>query len=128
MSQFTSVRLPVALNSLGPEVCASESMDTEEFEARQVEFVQAVFGYAAFLTENARETPVADAFLATLVNLLETMQANAPGEASACALRLQQVIGVIFPRTEFDASSSVTDTRKMDRAAKADGHDEAAPP
>lgn len=100
MNQFPPVRLPWVLNAHGVEVDACGALDTDQFDARQVEFIQAVFGYSVFLSQNARETPVADAFLATFVNLLETMQANAPSEASACALRLQQIIGVIFPPGE----------------------------
>jgi hypothetical protein len=72
-------------------------LDDEQFAAQQIEFIKLLFGYIAYLREHSRETPVADAFLSTFVNLLETMQANAPDEARSCALKLQQIIGVLFP-------------------------------
>ncbi|MGA7777601.1 MAG: hypothetical protein WCA85_07785 [Paraburkholderia sp.] len=123
MNQFSSVRLPVALNSYGLEADAAKALDTAQFDARQVEFIQAVFGYAAYLSRNDRETPVVDAFLATFVNLLETMPANAPGEASACALRLQRIIDVIFPTAGSDTFPPITGMGDMDGAGTIDGAD-----
>jgi hypothetical protein len=97
MSEFSSIRLPIALHSHAPEVHASEALDDEQFAAEQVAFIKILFGYVAYLRGCSRETPVADAFLSTFVNLLETLEANGPGEAHGCATKLQQIIPVIFP-------------------------------
>jgi hypothetical protein len=91
MSEFSSIRLPIALHSHAPEVHASEALDDEQFAVQQVAFIKVLFGYVAYLRGCSRETPVADAFLSTFVNLLETL------EAHGCATKLQQIIPVIFP-------------------------------
>ena len=82
MSEFRYIRLPIVLHPHAPEVHASESLDDEQFAVQQVAFIKALFGYVAYLRECSRETPIADAFLSTFVNLLETLEANGPGEAT----------------------------------------------
>ena len=105
MSEFSSIRLPVALHALASDAIVSDALDGEQFAARQVEFIKDLFGYVAYLRERSRATPVADAFLATFVNLLEALELNAPGEAQACAVQLQQIIPVIFPGSTAFANS-----------------------
>jgi hypothetical protein len=97
MSEFSFIRLPIALHSHAPEVHASGALDDEQFALQQVAFIKVLFGYVAYLRERSRETPVADAFLSTFVNLLETLEANGSCEAQGCATKLQQIIPVIFP-------------------------------
>ncbi|RFU45953.1 hypothetical protein [Paraburkholderia sp. DHOC27] len=118
-----SVRLPAALTLHGPEVEVREALSSEQFDARQVEFIQAVFGYSALLAESARKTPTADAFLAAVVNLLETLHTNAPDEASVCALRLQQIIGAIFSP---GMPALIDGVSQADGAHKTDGQDGAS--
>ncbi|EJO59661.1 hypothetical protein BURMUCF2_B0271 [Burkholderia multivorans CF2] len=42
-------------------------MGDDEFAAHQIEFIQRVFSYSAYLREHARETPVSDSFLIAFV-------------------------------------------------------------
>ncbi|HEY1998822.1 hypothetical protein [Paraburkholderia sp.] len=100
MSELPRILLPIALNPHALEVSPAAQLNDEQFAVHQAEFVRTLFGYIAFLRENARETPIADAFLATFVILLETMEANAPVEARNCAMKLQQIIRVIYPSVE----------------------------
>ena len=104
MSESPYIRLPIVLHPHAPEVHASESLDDEQFAVQQVAFIKALFGYVAYLRERSRETPIADAFLSTFVNLLETLEANGPGEAQGCATKLQQIIPVVFPGSTITAA------------------------
>jgi hypothetical protein len=104
MSEFRYIRLPIVLHPHAPEVHASEALDEEQFAVQQVAFIKALFGYVAYLRECSRETPIADAFLSTFVNLLETLEANGPGEAQGCTTKLQQIIPVIFPGSTITAA------------------------
>ena len=108
MSEFSSIRLPSALHSDAPEVPACEPLDDEQFTVHQAAFIKVLFGYVAYLRECSRETPVADAFLSTFVNLLEALEANAPDEAQGCATKLQQIIPVIFSGSKVAAVAVAT--------------------
>ena len=96
------IRLPSALSE-GPLVVALKPLDDDEFAAHQVEFIQHVFGYCAFLRAHSRETPISDAFLAAFVNLIEVVNTNAPDDARRCAAQLQTILGVVFPGLDSDA-------------------------
>lgn len=104
MSEFTPyVRLPHAPVADVSLTIASESIDSAQFAARQVEFIRHLFGHTAYLREHARATPVSDAFLPVFVTLLEVLQLNAPDESRQCAAQLIQIMKVNFPDLDFDA-------------------------
>lgn len=107
MSEIVRILLPIALNPHALEISPAAILDDEQFAAHQAEFLRTLFGYASFLREHARETPVADAFLSTFVNLLETLQTNAPEEARTCVDQLQQIIRILFPDAASIAPPSV---------------------
>jgi hypothetical protein len=119
LSEFTSyVQLPHAPAADVSLIIASEAIDSAQFAARQVEFIRHVFGYIAYLREQARETPVSDAFLPAFVTLLEVLQLNAPVEADQCAAQLIRIMKVTFPDLDFDAAQilepSIANSKRPD--------------
>jgi hypothetical protein len=121
MNEFSSIRLPVALHSHAQELHASETLDEEQFAVQQAEFIKALFGYVAYLRNRSRETPVADGFLSTFVNLLETLEANASDEAHGCATKLLLIIPVIFPGLLVASASNPAVAIHAIQAIQADG-------
>lgn len=105
MSDTSYVRLPAGLVDHRVAV-VSRVLDDDEFAAQQIEFIKHVFGYCAYLSEHARETPVSDAFLAVFVNLFEAIDANAPEDARRCAKQLMIVLQAVFPGFECDGLPS----------------------
>jgi hypothetical protein len=121
MNEFSSIRLPAALHSHAQELRASGTLDEEQFAVQQAEFIKALFGYVAYLRDRSRETPVADVFLSTFVNLLETLEANASDEARGCAMKLLQIIPVIFPGLLVASASGPAVVIQAVQAIQADG-------
>jgi hypothetical protein len=114
------IRLPSALSD-GPLVVPPQPLDDDEFSAHQVEFIQHVFGYCAFLRARSRDTPVSDAFLAVFVNLIEVLNTNAPDDARRCAAQLQEILGIVFPGLDSNTSPMVEPCHPSDiDAAKYD--------
>ncbi|WP_179894836.1 MULTISPECIES: hypothetical protein [Burkholderia] len=88
------IRLPPSLSDSVLAV-VPPSVGDDEFAAHQIEFIQRVFGYSAYLREHARETPVSDSFLIAFVSLLEAIDANAPEDARRCARQLQRILRML---------------------------------
>ncbi|HZZ14271.1 MAG TPA: hypothetical protein VFE79_26565 [Paraburkholderia sp.] len=105
MSDFTSyVRLPHTLISDAPLTIASAPIDSDQFAARQVEFVSHLFGYCAYLRDQGRTTPISDAFLPVLVMLLEVLELNSAPDAHRCAAQLSKILMVTFPDLNIDTT------------------------
>lgn len=102
---FSYIKLPAGLSDRNLTL-VPESLDDDQFAARQIEFVRHVFGYCSFLSDHERETPVSDAFLTVFVNLFDVMDSNAPDDARRCAGQLMKVLQVIFPDIERDGVAS----------------------
>jgi len=93
------IRLPLSLSDEG-NVVASTALDDDEFKTHKVQFIQAVFGYGAFLQARGRQSPLSDAFLAVFVGLLEVLELNAPGEAEQCRSHLQLLLERVFAKPD----------------------------
>jgi hypothetical protein len=108
MTDRTSyIRLPSALSNPAL-IVLPESLDDDKFSAHQIEFVERIFGYCAFLGTAGRETPVSDAFLAVFVNLLDVMEANAPEDARRCVNQLRGILKAVFPESDIVIQPSAT--------------------
>jgi hypothetical protein len=91
------VALPHTLATKQTVTIPSGPLDDAQFAAYELEFVRHLFGYADFLRNCSRETPVSDAFLPVLVMLLEIIDLNAPLEARRCVSQLKQILEITFP-------------------------------
>jgi hypothetical protein len=91
------VALPHTLSAKQAVTISSGPIDDGQFAAHELEFVRHLFGYAEFLRNCSRDTPVSDAFLPVLVMLLEIIDLNAPLEARRCVSQLKQILEVTFP-------------------------------
>ncbi|MBB3261727.1 hypothetical protein F4827_006649 [Paraburkholderia bannensis] len=91
------VALPHTLATKQTVTIPSGPLDDAQFAAHELEFVRHLFGYADFLRNCSRETPVSDAFLPVLVMLLEIIDLNAPLEARRCVSQLKQILEITFP-------------------------------
>ncbi|MEZ7521343.1 hypothetical protein [Burkholderia vietnamiensis] len=89
-------RLPIALQGHAHERFEVDAQDDESFAAHQVDFICSLYGRAEYLRACGREDPVGDAFLAGIVNVLEALELNSPGDAQGCLMRLQQIIDAVF--------------------------------
>jgi len=93
------IRLPLSLSN-EDDLVASTALDDDEFKTHKIKFIQATFGYAAFLQARGRQSALSDAFLAVFVGLLEVLEANAPGEAQQCRSQLQLLLEQVFSKPD----------------------------
>lgn len=103
MTHPHTIRLPGALHDGRETVAVAGPLDDEAFASRQVEFLQAVFGHADYLRSRARPTPVADAFLCAIVNLLEGIALNDTNASTVCREQLVRVIAALSPQSAQSA-------------------------
>ncbi|WP_157977907.1 hypothetical protein [Paraburkholderia kururiensis] len=99
MNNPHTIRLPGALRNGRETVAVAGRLDDEQFASCQVAFLQAVFGHADYLRSRARPTPVADAFLSAMVNLLEGIALNDTSESTVCREQLVRIIAALSAQT-----------------------------
>ncbi|MFM0187974.1 hypothetical protein PQR25_19445 [Paraburkholderia nemoris] len=106
MSEFSYFRVPYGSGLCGWQNVATRALDGERFAAHQIEFTKLLFGYSVYLRDVPCESPLADAFFATMLYLLETLDENSPAEANRCAIQLKQFIESVFASRECRVVSS----------------------
>lgn len=99
MTSFhTHIRLPIGPLGGSPLLLLAEPVSDADFVLRQRDFIQQVFGHCTYLRNCARTTPVSDAFLSVLVNLIDVLDANAPDDACRCVQQLVKVLQTVSPQ------------------------------
>ena len=99
MTSFhTHIRLPIGPLGGAPLPTLAEPVSEADFVLRQRDFIQQVFGHCTYLRNSARTTPVSDAFLSVLVNLIDVLDANAPDDACRCVQQLVRVLQTVSPQ------------------------------
>ena len=90
------IRLPFSLLSATPSIIASTPQDEDELSARQLEFIQHLFGYCAYIQEHGDSLQMSDVFVRVLTNLINTLHENMPAETIQCVMELQKFIRAGF--------------------------------
>jgi hypothetical protein len=120
------IRLPSSLTERVLTLSAPP-LDTDEFAARQVAFIEQAFGHCAYLSGRGRDMPISDAFLSVFVNLLETLQANAPVAARHCAAQLQGLLSIVVAGFVSDPEARSAADPEAGLPSRIDGREPESP-